>query len=414
MKKAIAVIDLKSFYSSVECACRHLDMFETPLVCCDPYRSDSSVVMSVTPYLKKVYGVPNVCRKRDLPKIKGMIYARPRMSYYLKMAAEVIRIFRNYVAEEDIHVYSVDESFLNIGPYLSLYQCTADELVERIKKDIHEELGLVATAGIGDSMFMAKCALDQEGKKCPPYIATWKQKDYEEKLWSIPKLHQIWGIANGIESHLKRIGIRTPKELGEASVTLLESEFGVIGRQLHDLMHGIDESDLRSPYQVKEKSLHLGQTLIRDYSYEECFLLIKEMSDDLRRRLRKEKMLARKVFLGVAFAKGKGSYAKECRLLSPTKDKIKIETAFLSLLEEVPHEYQVRQIFLSLGGLSRESYLQGNFFDDLEREKEQEHLDEKMDEIIGRYGEDALMRCSSLKDYSTAKLRHAQIGGHRR
>ena len=139
MKKAIAVIDLKSFYSSVECACRHLDMFETPLVCCDPYRSDSSVVMSVTPYLKKVYGVPNVCRKRDLPKIKGMIYARPRMSYYLKMAAEVIRIFRNYVAEEDIHVYSVDESFLNIGPYLSLYQCTADELVERIKKDIHEE-----------------------------------------------------------------------------------------------------------------------------------------------------------------------------------------------------------------------------------------------------------------------------------
>jgi len=141
MEQLIAVIDLKSFYASCECACRHLDIFKTPLVCCDPYRSSSSVVMSATPYLKKKYGIPNVCRRRDLPYVPGMIYAVPRMSYYLQMSAKVVSIFLDYVAEEDLHVYSVDESFLNLAPYLNLYHCSAEELVARIQKSIKDKLG---------------------------------------------------------------------------------------------------------------------------------------------------------------------------------------------------------------------------------------------------------------------------------
>src|SRR5574344_2532946 len=149
MDKVIAVIDLKSFYASCECACRHLDIFQTPLVCCDPYRSSSSVVMSATPYLKKKYGIPNVCRRRDLPLVPGMIYAVPRMSFYLQMSAKVNSIFLDYIAEEDLHVYSVDESFLNLGPYLNLYGCSAETIIQRIQQRIADELGLVATAGIG-------------------------------------------------------------------------------------------------------------------------------------------------------------------------------------------------------------------------------------------------------------------------
>jgi DNA polymerase V len=135
MNKVIAVIDLKSFYASCECACRHLDIFTTPLVCCDPYRSSSSVVMSATPYLKKKYGIPNVCRRRDLPEVKGMIYAVPRMSYYLQMSAKVVSIFLDFVAEEDLHVYSVDESFLNLGPYLNLYHSSPEESSADSKDD---------------------------------------------------------------------------------------------------------------------------------------------------------------------------------------------------------------------------------------------------------------------------------------
>ncbi len=413
MERRVAVIDLKSFYSSVECVCRHLDMFKTPLVCCDPYRSESSVVMSVTPYLKEVYGVPNVCRKRDLPKIKGMIFARPRMSYYLKMAAEVIRIFRKYVAEEDIHVYSVDESFLNLTPYLTLYQCSAEELVEKIKKDIYQTLGLIATAGIGDSLFLAKCALDQQGKKKAPYTATWTEKDSREKLWQIKKLTAIWGIANGTERHLKRIGVRTPKELGLADKNLLEEEFGVIGHQLHYLLNGHDESDIRSPYIPKEKSLHVGQTLIRDYKKEEAILLIKEMSDDLRKRLRQEDCLCRKIFLGIQFTHPYGFFGKEVTLPVATNGRNLLEKGFLSLYSLVPN-YPIRQIYLAMNSLEKTKVIQGSLWANEQEEEKSLSLDYTLDSIQNLFGLNSVLRCSSLKKESTAKLRHEQIGGHRR
>ena len=170
MEKVIGIIDLKSFYASCECAVRHLDIFKTPLVCCDPYRSESSIVMSVTPYLKERYGVSNVCRKRDLPTIPGMIYAVPRMSYYLQVSSYVVNIFLKYVSYEDLHVYSVDESFLNLGPYIQMYG-SPERMIQLIQQEIFNRLGLIATAGIGPNMFLAKIALDNEGKKKKPFLA---------------------------------------------------------------------------------------------------------------------------------------------------------------------------------------------------------------------------------------------------
>ena len=373
MERTIAVIDLKSFYASVECASRHLDMFRTPLVCCDPNRSESSVVMSVTPYLKKRYGVPNVCRKRDLPDIPGLIFARPRMEYYLKVAADVVRIFREFVSAEDIHVYSVDESFLNLGPYLTLYGVSAEEIAERIKKRIKERLGLTATAGIGDSMFMAKCALDQEGKKAPPYVARWTKEDAERKLWNVPSLERIWGIAGGTKARLARLGIRTPRELGEADRDFLEEELGVMGR-----------------------------------------LLFLEMGDDLRRRLRKEGMLAGKVQLGVSFGAMGGGYAKEAAFSYPTGDRCLIEELTLSLFSGIPEGLPIRQLHLAYGSLSPDEGEQGLLSFSLEEVEKRRSLDRSMDRIADRFGESALLRCSSLLRHSTARTRHGQVGGHRR
>ncbi len=414
MERTIAVIDLKSFYASVECASRHLDMFRTPLVCCDPSRSESSVVMSVTPYLKKQYGVPNVCRKRDLPEIPGLIFARPRMEYYLKVAADVVRIFREFVSAEDIHVYSVDESFLNLGPYLTMYGASAEEIAERIKERIRERLGLTATAGIGDSMFMAKCALDQEGKKAPPYTARWTKKDARRKLWNVSSLEKIWGIAGGTKARLARLGIRTPRELGEADRSYLEEELGIMGGQLSDLMRGIDESDMRSPYVPREHSLHIGQTLIRDYRKEECRLLFLEMGDDLRRRLRKERMLVGKIQLGASFGGMGGGYAKEAALSYPTGDRCLIEELTLSLYSEIPEGLPIRQLHLCYGSLSPDEGEQGLLSFGLEDIEERRRLDCSMDRIAERFGESAVLRCSSLLSHSTARTRHGQVGGHRR
>ncbi|MEE3299370.1 MAG: damage repair protein, partial [Candidatus Enteromonas sp.] len=190
------VIDLKSFYASCECVARGLDIFKTPLVVCDPDRSMSTIVMSSTPYLKDKYHIPNVCRRRDLPNVENLILAQPRMAYYIEMSAKVVSIFLDYVSEEDLHVYSIDESFLHISPYLSLAKQTPEEFVAEIQKRIKKELGLTATAGIGPNMFLAKVCLDNEGKKKAPYIGRWRMEDVPTKLWSITPITKIWGISN--------------------------------------------------------------------------------------------------------------------------------------------------------------------------------------------------------------------------
>ena len=413
MEKCVAVIDLKSFYASCECSARHLDIFSTPLVCCDPYRSSSSIVMSATPYLKKKYGIPNVCRRRDLPRVPGMIYAVPRMSFYLQMSAKVNSIFLDYIAEEDLHVYSVDESFLNLGPYLNLYHCSAEVIVSKIQKDIKEKLGLVATAGIGPNMFLAKIALDQEGKKHEPYIAHWDYEDVPTKLWKVNPITEIWGIAGGTSSHLARIGIHSLKELAEADVALLSKEFGVMGYQLHQLANGIDDSDIECKYEPKEKGLSNGQTLRRDYFKNEAILLLREMNDDLARRLRETGAMARKVSLWIGYGHDAGSYAKQMTLPLLTDQTDSLYAGIAELFALAP-DLPIRGLGISYGQLRQSEKEQLSLFEEPEVSQERKRLDESLDMIRSVYGSNSVLRCSSLLDGSTAKQRHEQIGGHKR
>ncbi len=410
MEKTIGIIDLKSFYASCECACRHLDPFKTPLVCCDPYRSDSSVVMSVTPYLKEKYGVPNVCRKKDLPKIENIIFAEPRMSYYLTISAKVVSIFLDYVSLEDLHVYSVDESFLNLGPYMRMYGTSPEELISTIQKRIKKELGLVATAGIGPNMFLAKAALDNEGKKKPPYIAHWDYKDVKDKLWNIRPITKIWGISDGISSHLYRIGIHTLKELALSPVSLLEKEFGIMGHQLHDMANGLDGSDIEESYVPLNESLTLGQTLKRDYSHDECHLLLREMIDELCKRLRRNDKQAGRISLSL-FGLDVGGMSKQRSLPiysdSPSYLYKEIDELFL----EFPRSERIRQISIAYSSLKDAEYDQISLFMDNPDERD---LYSALDQINERYGANAVLRCSSLLSNSTIREKHMQIGGHKR
>jgi DNA polymerase V len=410
MDKLIAVIDLKSFYASCECACRHLDIFKTPLVCCDPYRSSSSVVMSATPYLKQKYGIPNVCRRRDLPRVPGMIYAVPRMSYYLQMSSRVVSIFLDYVAEEDLHVYSVDESFLNLGPYLNLYHCSAEALVQRIQKTIYDKLGLVATAGIGPNMFLAKIALDNEGKKKPPFIAHWNYADVPSKLWTIHPITKIWSIAEGTASHLARIGIRNVYDLAHADLALLQQEFGIMGVQLKNLANGIDESEIDEKYEPANVSLNSGQTLRRAYYHEEAKLLLREMCDELSTKLRNNDYLCGKV--QVWLSGEAGSFAKQTTLPIPSDDSGLLYEAVIGVYDLLPN-VPMRGLGLSFGQLKKPDYEQISLFMDDKTRRERQSLDQAMDAIKGLYGKNSVLRCSSLLDSSTIKQRHEQIGGHR-
>lgn len=410
MEKVIGIIDLKSFYASCECAVRHLDIFKTPLVCCDSYRSESSVVMSVTPYLKEKYGVSNVCRKRDLPSIPGMIYAVPRMSYYLQVSSYVVSIFLKYVSYEDLHVYSVDESFLNLGPYIKMYG-SPERMVQLIQEEIFHRLGLIATAGIGPNMFLAKIALDNEGKKKRPFLARWTYEDVPTKLWKIKPIDKIWSIAEGTKNHLARIGINSLESLAKADSSLLEKEFGVMGLQLKNLANGRDDSDIREKVVPLNPSLSNGQTLRKPLSPNECALLLREMTDELSIRLRKENYLAGKI--GVWANMEKGCYSKEMTLPYPT-DSTKelfrsIQHAFF---EKIPYE-KIYGLSISFGKLSKKQQVQLSLFEDVFQKEKEERFDNVMDKIRETYGRNAIFRCSALLENSTIRQRHMQIGGHR-
>ncbi len=407
-----AVIDLKSFYASCECAIRGLDIFSTPLVVADPTRSINTIVMSTTPYLKEKYGVPNVCRVKSLPKLDNMIFAQPRMAYYIEISAKVVSIFLDFVSEEDIHVYSIDESFLHLSPYLSLYKTTSEGLCKLIQKRIKDELGLLATCGIGPNMFLAKACLDNEAKKVSPYIAKWTFDDVKNKLWKITPITSIWGISNGIGSRLFKMGIRNLEGLAKVDIALLEKEFGIIGHQLHDMANGIDRTDIREKYVPKETSISIGQTLMHDYDYKGTKLVLREMCDDLCFRLRSSFYQTGLVGVSVGYSNSTG-FSRQKSLDVYSDDNDTLYKVIIDILDEFYNGAPIRNLHISFGKLASFSFSQATLFENAEEMEEKKSLHVSMDKIIRTYGKNSLLRASSgLKD-STIKNRHNQIGGHK-
>ena len=276
MKRDIAVIDMKAFYAFVECVERGLNPFTTPLVVCDPTRGDGTIVLSVSPFLKDL-GVPSRCRRRELPPIEGLIFAQPRMELYIKKSAEIISIVLDYVGLDDIHVYSIDEFFINLTPYLKANECTPYQFVRKIQNAITSKTGLITTAGISYNMLLAKVALDTDAKKRAPYIAQWGKADIKNKLWKITPLTKMWGISYGYEAKLNALGIETIGQLANTDKNFLKQKFGVMGEQLWEHANGIDNTDIRDKYIPQDTSFSLGQVLWKDYSKEDARLILKEI-----------------------------------------------------------------------------------------------------------------------------------------
>ncbi len=411
-----AVIDLKSFYASCECAARGLDLFSTPLVVADKSRSQNSIVMSATPFLKERYGVPNVCRIGDIPDIPNLIFATPRMAYYVEMSAKVVSLFLNYVAEEDLHVYSIDESFLRLTPYLKMNNCGADTLASRIQKDIKEQLGLTATCGMGPNMFLAKTCLDNEGKKHPPYRAYWGMNDVRTKLWSISPITRVWGINRGISDHLHRIGIRSLEALAKSDPLLLKKEFGVMGLQLRNLANGIDETDITVKYVPKDTSLTQGQVLMRDYQASEAELVLKESVDDLCVRLRKSNQTCScvSIYVGYSSLEQGGGFHHQCSLDVPADDNDELFRCLLSLYRRYVGNRKIRNISIAFSKLRPyDGPTQLGFLHDPYELSEKRNLRLALDYIADVYGKNAVLRASSLTGASTIRERHGYIGGHR-
>lgn len=262
-------IDLKSFYASVECRERGLDPMTTNLVVADPERSDKTICLAVSPAMKKL-GVPGRCRVFEIPKGIEYIMAPPRMQLYIDYSAEIYAIYLKYISKEDIHVYSIDEVFMDVTDYLAMYQMSAKELSVRIMEDILEHTGITATAGIGTNLYLAKVALDITAKHVEDHIGILDEESYCKTLWNHKPLTDFWRIGKGIANRLEQSGIRRMGEIAHADEDMLYRMFGVDAELLIDHAWGRESTtmqDIKS-YRPKTNSLSSGQVLECDYTFE--------------------------------------------------------------------------------------------------------------------------------------------------
>ena len=412
-KRTIAVIDLKAFYSYVECLDRGLDPWTTPLVVADKERGTNTIVLSVSPYLKK-QGIPSRCRIKELPKKFKYVYAVPRMERYLEKSADVVGVLYHFVAEEDVHVYSIDEAFIDLTSYLNYYKKTPLQMVTTIINQIKEETGLQATAGIGDNFFLAKVALDIYAKTAKNGIARLHSNEIKEKLWPITPLHKVWSIGSRTEAKLNAMNIFTVKDIATSNPDYFKSKFGVMGEQLWRHANGIDDADIHEKYEPKERSFTLGQVLFRDYQKDEAITIIREMVDTLTSRMRNEDKMCNMVSIYIGYSKQQGGFARRATLLSATDDSKVILDAVLEIYHRYIVDKPIRNIGIYYGGLVPASHQQLNLFEDDKKQTNRRNLQKAVDELHNKFGNNSVLRASSLLEESTIKERNEYIGGHRK
>ena len=412
-KRVIAVIDLKAFYSYVECLDRGLDPWTTPLVVADKDRGTNTIVLSVSPYLKK-HGVPSRCRIKELPKKFKYVYAIPRMERYLEKSANVIDVLYHFVAEEDVHVYSIDEAFIDLTTYLNYYKKTHLQMVTTIINQIREDTGLQATAGIGDNFFLAKVALDIYAKTAKNGIARLSINEIKEKLWPITPLSKVWSIGQRTEAKLNKINIFTVRDIALSNPDYLKSKFGVMGEQLWRHANGIDEADIHEDYEPKERSFSLGQVLFRDYNKAEAITIIREMVDTLTSRMRNDNKMTNTVSIYIGYSKNLGGFARRSTLLAAIDDSKTILEAILEIYNRYVQDLPIRNIGIYYGGLAPASHQQLNLFEDEKKQETRHNLQKAVDKLHSKYGNNSVLRASALLEESTIKERNEFIGGHKK
>ena len=404
-ERNILCIDLKSFFASVECVERNLDPFTTPLIVADPSRKGGAITLAVTPYMKTL-GVPSRGRVFEIPKNIKYITAPPRMSLYVKKSKEVINCFLDFVSKEDMHVYSIDEAFLDVTDYLKLYKMDDVTLAKTIMDRIKEKTGLTSTCGIGPNLLLAKVALDIESKHSPDFIAKWTYEDVKTKLWNITPLDEMWGIGSKTMKKLNDLGIYKVGDINKYSKDFYKKRFGVLGEELYLHANGIDNSNIKDDkYEIKNKSYGLSQILYKDYTPEEAILIIKEMCETICKRLRNNKKVCGVVGFGIGYSRSVGGGFYHSKKLSESTDNENVifsvcKSIYDSYIEEEP----IRKVSISLGKITDNNYVQLNLFEEVNETINEIPI--VVDEINKKFGDNAILKASSLLNYSTIKMRN--------
>lgn len=493
---AYIAIDLKSFYASVECVDRGLDPLDTNLVVADPTRTEKTICLAVSPSLKS-YGIPgrarlfeaiqkvrevNAQRKYKAPGhsfshesyfhselIKDpsaeltFITAPPRMAHYMEVSTRIYNVYLKYIAPEDIHVYSIDEVFIDATDYLKTYGLTPRELAMKMVLDVLETTGITATAGIGTNLYLCKIAMDIYAKHCKPdkngvRIAELDEMSYRRILWDHRPLTDFWRVGRGISKKLEEHGMYTMGDVARCSVgresdyyneDLLYKLFGVNAELLIDHAWGWEPteiSDIKS-YRPESSSLSSGQVLQEPYEFSKAKLVLKEMADLLSLELVSKRIVTDQIVLTVGYdieslkksysgAVETDRYGRKIPKTAHSSENIGRYTSSTKLICEtamklfdriVDKELLVRRMYIVANHIITENdaekeheYVQLNFFSDTgKQEAEENELKKEKDmqkailKIKSKYGKNSIIKGMNLKEGATALERNRQIGGHK-
>ena len=487
--KTYIAIDLKSFYASVECRDRGLDPMTANLVVADATRTEKTICLAVSPSLK-AYGIPGRARlfevvqkvqevnarrlrrapdhtfrgktsddtllKADASLALDYIIAPPRMAHYVTVSTQIYQIYLQYVAPEDIHVYSIDEVFIDATAYLRTYGLTAREFAMKLIREVLQTTGITATAGIGPNLYLCKIAMDIEAKHIPPdkdgvRIALLDEKSYRQKLWDHRPLTDFWRVGRGYAKKLEARGIYTMGDIARVSLhseELLYELFGVNAELLIDHAWGWEPctiADIKA-YKPQSSSVGSGQVLHHPYSFDKARLIVREMTERLVLDLVEHHLVTDQMVLTVGYDIENvtaGTYSGEItvdrygrkipkhahgtvNLGRHTSSTMKIMEAVLGLYDRIADKaLLVRRINLTANHVVDENRaaMQGEqldlFTDSEKREKERMALarekkkQQAMLAIQKKYGKNAVLKGFNLEEGATARDRNRQIGGHK-
>lgn len=494
--KAYIAIDLKSFYASVECVDRGLDPLDTNLVVADPTRTEKTICLAVSPSLKS-YGIPgrarlfeaiqkvrevNAQRKYKAPGhsfshesyfhselIKDpsaeltFITAPPRMAHYMEVSTRIYNVYLKYIAPEDIHVYSIDEVFIDATDYLKTYGLTPRELAMKMVLDVLETTGITATAGIGTNLYLCKIAMDIYAKHCEPdkngvRIAELDEMSYRRILWNHRPLTDFWRVGRGISKKLEEHGMYTMGDVARCSVgresdyyneDLLYKLFGVNAELLIDHAWGWEPteiSDIKS-YRPESSSLSSGQVLQEPYEFSKAKLVLKEMADLLSLELVSKRIVTDQIVLTVGYdieslkksysgAVETDRYGRKIPKTAHSSENIGRYTSSTKLICEtamklfdriVDKELLVRRMYIVANHIITENdaekereYIQLNLFSDTGKQEAEENelkkekvMQKAILKIKSKYGKNSIIKGMNLKEGATALERNRQIGGHK-
>ena len=408
-------IDMKSFFASVECADRNLNPFETNLVVADGSRGDGAICLAVSPKMKAL-GVANRCRLFQIPKNIDYIIAKPRMKKYIEYAADIYEIYLQYLSPEDIHVYSIDECFIDATDYLHVNKVDAKDFARALMDEIALKTGIPSTAGIGTNLYLAKIALDITAKKVPDHIGYLDEETFQKTLWHHTPITDFWGISKGTQKRLAKMYITDMYGITLCSEKKLYREFGVNAELLIDHAYGRETCNMRDikNYKTKSKSLSNSQILFSDYDYDSAKLVMEEMVLGLSQSLLKERLIAGGVFVGVGYSKDAlPSTGGGIKMPRATNVYSYIKEYADKLFEKfTDRQTPIRKISIGFYNLADESAEGFDLFTDVERETKEKELERTVISIKEKFGKNAVLRGMDLQDKATAKERNKLVGGH--